>query len=75
MFVCWLMRFSCISDGILSRLGQSLMEARIDKASMEWDLDKIERAAMRTLEGDEEARRSDSDDETDPEDSSDSDED
>lgn len=67
------MFFPAFSDGILSHLGQSLMEARIDKASMDWDLDEIEQAAIRTLEGDEEARPSDSDDETDLEDGSDSD--
>ncbi|KAF5330561.1 hypothetical protein D9619_006009 [Psilocybe cf. subviscida] len=70
-FCVWVQAYA--DDGILSHLGQSLMEARIDKASMDWDLDEIEQAAIRTLEGDEEARPSDSDDETDLEDGSDSD--
>lgn len=56
---------------MLSRLGQSLMGARIEKASMEWNLDELEHAAIHALQGDEEARPDDSDDETDPEDTDD----
>ncbi|KAF8968360.1 SHQ1 protein-domain-containing protein [Flammula alnicola] len=46
-------------DGILQLLGKNLMEVKVDKALIGWDLDVIEMAAKQALE-----RESDSDDET-----------
>ena len=50
------------SDVILELIGKTLMEVKVDKASINWGLEEIELAAKRSTE-----LQSDSDDETDGE--------
>lgn len=50
------------SDDILEIIGKTLMEVKVDKASIDWGLEEIESAAKQSAE-----LQSDSDDETDGE--------
>ena len=50
------------SDDVLEIMGKTLMEVKVDKASIDWGLGEIESAAKQSTE-----LQSDSDDETDGE--------
>jgi protein SHQ1 len=48
-----------LSDEILKHLGKGLMDVKVDKDLIDWDLDIIEKAALQAVD-----RETDSDDES-----------